>query len=274
MTLFSKNTQPKNSRAGSKGDVRGGNKSTARGASSRRPKPSRVFNWQKLLPLFGLLSVLLMAAAVYQGGRIIVAQPVTRVVVNGEYQYVDKQAIIQQVEPFLAAGFVRLDLAGIREQLIGQPWVYEVMIARHWPDEIVITVVEQTPIASWGKDGFLNHRGELFKPAKTITIAGLPRLQGPDNEAERVMSHYRELNVTLAADNLALVKLELNERGSWSAQLGNGIEIVFGSGELMGKIRRLLFAYDLGLSADFERIKTIDMRYNNGFAVAWQQQKS
>jgi cell division protein FtsQ len=263
MAIFSKNTQQKNSRVANKG--------ASRGASNRRPKPSRVFNWKKLLPVVGVLSVLLVVAAVIQGGRLIVAQPVTRVVVNGEYQYVDKQAIIQQVEPFLAAGFVRLDLSGIREQLIEQPWVYEAMIARHWPDEIAITVVEQTPIAHWGKTGFLNHRGELFKPTKTFVIAGLPYLQGPDDEAERVMSHFRELNVTLAADSLALEKLELDGRGSWSAQLANGIEIVFGNGELMGKIRRLLFAYELGLSAEFERIKTIDMRYNNGFAVAWQQ---
>lgn len=274
MAILSKHAQQKNNRAGSRGRNKAVSRGVTRGASSRRPKPSRVFNWKKLLPLFGLLGVMLMAAAVYQGGSLLLAQPVTRVVVNGEYQYVDKQAIVQQVKPFLAAGFVRLDLSGIRDQLILQPWVYDVMIARHWPDQIAITLIEQTPIAYWGKDGFLNHRGELFKPAKIDAIAGLPRLQGPDNEAERVMSHYRELNSALAADNLALQELALNERGSWSAQLANGIDIVFGSGELMGKIRRLLFTYELGLSAEFERIKTIDMRYNNGFAVAWRQQKS
>jgi cell division protein FtsQ len=249
-------------------------KKQVRGASSRQPKPSRVFSVKKLFPLLAVIGLLVISTAVYRGAEVLLSQPVSRVVVNGEYKYVENAGIITEVKPFLEAGFIGLDLAGIREQLLKQPWVYDVALARHWPDEVVITVIEQTPIAHWGEDGFLNHRGELFEPSKAVTITGLPWLNGPNGETEQVMNNFRELNKFLAADNLALNKLLLNERGSWTAKLSNNIEIVFGNGQLMEKIQRLLFAYDQGLSTEFMRIKTIDMRYNNGFAVAWQQQKS
>lgn len=245
-----------------------------RGAVSRQPKPSRSFNWARLVPVVSLFTFLLAATGIYYLAAALFSLPVTRVVVSGEYRYVNKQAITEEVIPFLEAGFVLLDLAGIREQLIQQAWVYDVEIVRHWPDEIVIAVKEQTPIARWGDSGYLNHRGELYVPENPVEINALPLLDGPDHETGRVMNYFRELNVALATAHLALTSLALNQRGSWSAQLTNGVQIEFGNGEVMEKMRRLLFAYDLGLSANFEKIKRIDMRYSNGFAVAWQQQKA
>ena len=38
----------------------------------------------------------------------------------------------------------------------------------------------------------------------------------------------------------------------------------------MEKMRLLLFAYEQGLAMDFDQIQSIDMRYNNGFSVAWR----
>lgn len=250
-------------------------KTKARGASSHQPKPSRTVDWRKFNQLVFALVAVAVLVGIYQGIVMLLSQPVTRVAVNGEFIYVDKRAIEAEVKPFLGGGFIALDLAGLSEKLELQPWVLDVSVSRRWPDEIVITVVEQTPIAYWGDNGFLNSRGELFQPLeKVAAIEGLPKLNGPgnssNNSSDKVMNHFSELNEALINRGLSLVALELDDRGNWSARLAGDINITLGRGEVMEKMRRLLVAYEQGLSENFSNIANIDMRYNNGFAVEWR----
>jgi len=245
-------------------------RTSVRGASSKVVKPSKPFNWQPVRRGSMVLVVGLLASVIFHAVSLLLSQPVTRIAVNGEFNHVDKKAVIERVRPFLKDGFVMLDLQGIREQLIQQPWVFDVSLARHWPDEIEITVEEQTTIARWGNTGFLNHQGELFKP---LSVGGvdekLPLLFGPDEETARVMERFSELSALLAEHQLSLKKLQLNERNTWRASLESGVEIVIGSSAVIEKTRRFLLAYQQGLSVNFSQIESIDMRYDNGFSVAW-----
>ena len=247
----------------------------ARGASRRQAKPSRAIDWKKFQQWVFALMVVAVLVGIYRGAEMLLSQSVTRVVVNGEFIQVDKRDIEAEVKPFLGSGFVTLDLAGIREKLELQPWVYDATVARRWPDEIVITVIEQTPIAYWGERGFLNFRGELFQPSKSIELPQvLPKLHGPDNSLDKVMSHFSQLNKALADHDMALTALRLDDRGNWSGRLNGDINIVLGRDEVMEKIQRLLVAYQQGLSENFHNIAKIDLRYNNGFAVAWRSKHS
>jgi cell division protein FtsQ len=248
------------------------------GASSRRPKPSRSYDWKKLTRLFQLVVLVAVVVVLHQGANALMMQPVSRVIVNGDFVYADKQAVVAQVEPFLEQGFLLLDLVGVRDQLLKTSWIYDVSVSRRWPDEIVLNVREQKPIARWGETAFLNYRGELFKPSKSIKVndelLALPFLKGPDNTSGQVMNHFRELNNVLNVHGMELLTLELDNRSNWHAQLTNGIHIVLGDGEVMEKMSRLLIVYKAGLDADFINIEKIDMRYSNGFAVAWRTKKS
>ncbi|ARN74722.1 cell division protein FtsQ/DivIB [Oceanicoccus sagamiensis] len=247
-------------------------KAKARGASSHQPKPSRVFDWKKFNQIAFAVVLVAVLIGLYQGLVLLLSQPVTRVAVNGEFIHVDKREIEAEVLPFLGDGFITLDLAGISETLELQPWVLDATVSRRWPDEIVITVIEQTPIAYWGETSFLNSRGELFQPSKAIEkIDALPVLRGPDNSSDKVMNHFSQLNEALLHRGLALKALELDDRGNWSARLGGDITITLGRGEVMEKMRRLLVAYEQGLSKNFNNIASIDMRYSNGFAVEWRK---
>lgn len=246
-------------------------KTKARGASSRQPKPSRAVDWKKFNKIVSALFVVAVLIGVYQGTVLLLSQPVTRVVVNGEFIYVDKRDVEAEIKPFLGSGFITLDLDGIRENLELQPWVLDVTVARHWPGEIVITVIEQTPIARWGETGFLNFRGELFQSSKKVELPeGLPRLHGPENSSDQVISYFSQLNQALVERDLELVALVLDDRGNWSARLTGDINITLGRGEVMEKMRRLLVVYEQGLSENFDNIANIDMRYSNGFAVEWR----
>jgi cell division protein FtsQ len=207
--------------------------------------------------------------------RGLISQPVERVVVNGEFRNVVRQSISDEVTPYLAKGFVFLDLQGIKSQLLSRPWVYDVEVSRKWPSQVVIAVTEQTPIAHWGDKGFLNHRGDVFESTLALAVSEqLPRLHGPRGSSGKVVGHYSEWRELLHQKKINIYQLELADNGAWSALIGTGqqghrVPVALGSGDVMEKMRRFITAYDDLLSENFTRVARIDIRYNKGLAIAW-----
>jgi len=253
-------------------------KQSTRGAVSRN-KPSRTINLPLLKPLLWLVACLVLSATALATARGVISQPVSRVVVNGEFRNVVKQSISEEVRPYLADGFIFLDLQGIRGQLLARPWVYEVAVSRKWPDQIAIAVTEQTPIARWGDNGFLNHRGDVFESTSAVAVSEqLPRLYGPLGSSGKVVGHYSEWRKLLQQKKLDIYQLELAENGAWSALIGAGemdhrVPVALGSGDVMAKMRRFINAFDKLLAQDFARVDRIDIRYNNGLAIAWRSKE-
>ena len=236
-------------------------KRKVRGASSKTRPSKTSFNLRKLLPFSITFLVLVVCFGLYQGGVILLSWPVERVLVSGEFRHVDKDIIVKQVQPFLKDGFVMLDLAGIRQQLLKHPWIFDASLTRFWPDQIKITVTEQTPIAHWGDEAYINHQGKIFKPdVHSNHSTKMPKLYGVDSSVEQVINHFTELNELLLQHELVLNQLILNDRGNWVAQLENGVVVMFGGGDVMDKAQRFLYSYKNGLSEQFNRVKTIDMR--------------
>lgn len=247
------------------------NKVNARGASRKLVKPSRKrLSLAPLLPVLMLLVVSAGAIAIYQAMQWLQRQPVERVVMTGDFKHLDKTVLTGQIKPLLADGFLSVDLMAIREELEKTPWIYQVHIERRWPGTLLIQIVEQKAIARWGSDSFLNHRGQLFTPKESQVIAKLPLLSGPPNSEEQVMQQFGELIDGLSQQGLQLSALHLSARGSWRATLTGKVDLMLGSEQIMEKVQRLMLVYQQFLKSDFERVKRIDMRYDNGMAVSWR----
>ena len=245
-----------------------------RGAVSKKPtKPSRQnIPRVPLLPVLGVVGLLFVAVAIYQQLQSVLSQPVDRVAITGTLQHVDKNVLIEQLKPMLNEGFVLLNLDAIRKQLEQEPWIDQVRVVRRWPNQVLVDIREQQPIARWGQAGFLNHRGQLFEPKVVPKVNSLPLLDGPSGESEQVMNNFRSLTELLRQRNLQLYSLLLDERGNWVAVLEGDVKITLGQDQIMSKMRRFMRSYQHALVADFERVESIDMRYSNGLAVAWKQQ--
>lgn len=246
-----------------------------RGAVSKKPtKPSRQgIAWRRLLPAVGVVAVMVVCAGVYQVLMSALSHPVDRVAITGSLQHVKKQALVEQLKPMLKDGFILLDLTAIREELEQHAWIDEVRIERRWPNEVLIDIREQQPIARWGEKGFLNHRGQLFEPPVQPEVTGLALLDGPQGQSEQVMNNFRGLADMLRQKNLQLLSLRLDKRGNWVALMNDNVQITLGHDQIMEKMRRFMRTYEDVLAAEFERVESIDMRYSNGLAVAWKQQQ-
>jgi len=230
--------------------------------------------WQKLQRLLlqtavisGCLGVL--AAGAYSA-KVLYTLPIEQLVIDGATDNVPAEAIKMWVGPALAGGFFAADLDEIRENLEGRPWVYQATVRRQWPDTVLVSIVEQRPIARWGSHGFLNHEGAYFAGEQSMLAEELPQLDGPDASTVDMMRRYQQVESLLQPVGLQVVSLEQDDIGQIDLVLDNGMGIAFGADHFLQRVQRFIVLWQQHLEG--EAVANVDMRYAHGAAVAFQQQ--
>lgn len=221
--------------------------------------------------LTGLSLVLGVMTAMTYGTWQALQVPVERVVVTGDLRHVSRQRLTESVNDSLSGGFLGVDLQKIRAAVEGLPWIYRVNIKRQWPNSLEIQVVEQLPIARWGEDAYLNHTGELFEPGTRAADQELARLAGPAGSQGLLMQHYKLIQDGLQPLGLQVEHLTMDSRGGLRAQLNGGSELVFGRGDVTAKVQRFAVVFRSQLAHRAGQLRTIDLRYSHGVAVAWAE---
>jgi cell division protein FtsQ len=226
--------------------------------------------WHSLLSVFvacGLLS--LTGVGAWQ----LLSLPVNRVAVTGDLKQVKRDELMAVISDSISGGFLWLDLQAVRAPVEALPWVHRAVVRRQWPDSIEVQVIEQRVIAAWGDSAYLNHAGEVFRPASAVTVDGLPLLSGPAGSQGRVMTKYQQVQERLQTLGLRVSALQLDARGGLRATLSGGAELVFGRDDLDGKLDRLEAIYRAQSLSRRAQLARVDLRYSHGAAVAWRNDK-
>jgi cell division protein FtsQ len=238
--------------------------------SLRLPKPNlgllKRITWPLLLLVLGFAAYELAQRLLPYADR-----PIARISVEGDLSYISQQAVQQRIAPFVTASFFSVDLLGMRRELESMPWIASAEVRRVWPDQVLVRLEEQLPIARWGDEALLNNQGEAFAPKELAHYEQLPQLYGPTRAQQRVMQQYQVLSQMLRPLGFSITRLELRERGSWFLSTGQGIELLLGRDHLVEKMRRFIAIYDKALKEQNANIARIDLRYANGLAVAWRE---
>lgn len=246
----------------------------------------------KTLPvLFGGVA-LVYAALIIKDVDVPTVLPVNQVQVTGELNFLDKKIIETIVTANIDGGYFTVDLNKIREALMQQPWIRSVSLRRQWPTKLDVVIAEQVPVAYWNHDGYINKDGEVFKPEKIDESLNLLKLNGPDGRQETVWKFMNELYKEIALLDFDVVRLDLDDRRSWQLVIAennadatsseempesktNTIDVKLGRFDTEKRLKRLvqilpsLTVEQTSDSNDLtgKKIKVIDMRYPNGFAV-------
>ena len=231
------------------------------------PRPR--INWRAL---FGLGAAGAIALVGLSLARELIEVPVKVLDIDGRFQRVTKFEILAAAEPALEQGLLSLDLDDIRRRITAIDWVDTVTLQRVWPDTLKVTYEEHQAAANWGSRGLLNTRGELFAEDVRHEYRELPRLDGPDGSHRRVAAMYLEIRERLSHANLMLESVQMDDRGSFSITLANGITVRIGRDDVTGRVDRFFAVAATYLAAELDRVAYIDMRYPNGFAVGWRSE--
>ncbi len=196
--------------------------------------------------------------------------PVRRVQIEGDFQHLQNDQLRAVVAAPAAAGFFVVDVSKLQARLQALPWVDQVSVRRIWPDELDIRVREQQPVARWGTGGFINARAEVFIPQPAVVLNGLPQLNGPKDNQQRVLKMHARLQALLQPLQLQVSELSLTPRRAWRLQLNNGLTLEIGRRDPLARMARFVQVYPAILASGDGRLTAVDLRYSNGFAARWQ----
>jgi cell division protein FtsQ len=247
----------------------------ARNRKARKSRTPAIRKFRLRLPSLARVAAVLgpLAVLAVLGVAVVTMldRPIRRVSAIGEFERVSAAQVEAAVGDLDGQRFLSADLEALRRRVTELVWVDQAVVRRRWPDTIEIDLTEQIPAARWQERGLLNIRGELFVADARHVPAELPRLVGPEGSEARVAEEYLRMREALAPRGLSLVGVELDSRGAWRIELGNGLEVRFGRLDLEQRFNRFLTIVT-PLLATFDRPAVyVDLRYTKGFSVAWPE---
>lgn len=241
-------------------------------ASSGRRSVRRSRLRAPLPPLSWTLAAAFLLLLVFGVRSLLAPQrfPVRSIRIEGDFAHVPKAAVLAAVEPAARGNFFRVPLGSIRAAVGSLPWVDQVSVLRAWPYKIVIHFTLQQPSARWAGGGWINSRGQPIRLGGRMLPAGLPVLSGPPDSVQRVYERFQQWSPLLARTGLQITALALSPRGGWRVRTTNGSLIVVGREQCTPRLKRFLRLLTVIQGTHpGQQMARIDLRYGNGFAVAW-----
>ena len=218
---------------------------------------------------------------------------IKQVEVIGQFDNVDVDQVREIVAKTLDGNYFSANLELIEYRIRNMPWVFEASVRRQWPSTLRVEIEEVQPIAEWGEKQWLNATGDLVDRESETTE--LPVLDGPPAMREVVWNAFNQWHGRFAAHGISLDRLRFDERELWyltlsltalaldrnelviEADQGQSLDqaevtMIVDNGDASARIERLIKALNDQLIAEFPSMKSIDLRYPNGFAIDWVSQ--
>lgn len=221
--------------------------------------------------LLAAAAIVVAAYWMHQKLRDPAVMPVRSVVLKGGFEQLERRALQELVSQQISGGFISLDVSNIQSALKNLQWVAAATVRRVWPDELVITIEEHTPVARWGESKLISDRGVVFTPVDIAPFAGLSRIDADEHFAGEVMQQYRRMSALLQG-HANIARLRRNALSGVTLWLGSGVRIELGNSGMMKRLARARVLLER-LAARIAALEVIDARYSGGVAVRFKQQE-
>lgn len=177
---------------------------------------------------------------------------------------VEAEQVLQVVRNEARGNLLTVDIDRLRASLEKLPWVRNVSIRREFPHGLALQLEEHQAIARWNNVALVDRQGEVFQAGSEQQ---LPEFVGPDGAAAEITQHYGQFSQQLAGLDLQVTRLVLSPRHAWQLQLSNGMVLELGREDMQQRLARFVGVYPYSLATVAGKVKYVDLRYRNGFAV-------
>lgn len=214
--------------------------------------------------LYVLCALMVLYAAAHYVAHMPTVLPLQSVRLEEKPQRVMVSNVVKVVREEVRGNLFTSDIERVRLSLEVLPWVRKASIRREFPNSLVIDLEEHQALARWNGNKLVNKYGEIFVAETTDS---LPEFQGPEGTAAEVTAHYGLYSSQLAAVDLDMALIALSERHAWQLRLSNGVMLELGREDMQQRLARFTRVYPYSLAARVGKLKYVDLRYRNGFAV-------
>src|SRR6476469_7479448 len=155
-------------------------------------------------------------------------------------RYVNPSTVRTAAVTRIKGTFFTANLNTVRQAFEAVPCVRRAAVRREWPNQLIGTIEEHRPLATWGDDGrLLSVKGDVFTAnlAEAEEDGELLEFAGPEGREKEVLARYEELRQWFAPVALAPAAVELSNRYAWSVRLDNGMTVEFGREQSSGMLK-------------------------------------
>ena len=250
------------------------NKRRPQATRRNQPRPSLQFRfllpWKSIALTILVVAPLALAVGMYQWIQDPQNLTISSVEVKGDLNILDKDQLKPVIEPFTKTNLYLLDQKALETAIESNPWVHSASMTKIWPDKLIVKIFEQRPVAFWGDKEMLAENGEIIKASLPKEKGNLPLLYSPSDKGRNMATGFLKIREWMKDFPLKMVEFKEDRRGSWQIKLQNGMTVKIGREHQKKRLRRFMVGYDHSLKQVINNVKTVDLRYTNGFAVKWK----
>lgn len=203
-----------------------------------------------------------------------ISMPIKSVRLVGQWgeqlQHIKAEEVQNAVLKNMRRSFFLVNVAAVQQTVALMPWVAQADVRRVWPDTLQIMVKERVAAARWGEQGLISETGVVFYPEMASIPVELAQLRGPPGSEQRVLDYYRQFQAALKPLTWNIREVEMNARGNWLVYLTGGLKLVLSDVNTISRLQHFVQAMEEMGGNPQEKMRRVDLRYHNGFAVEWR----
>jgi len=227
--------------------------------------------------LFMVLVLGLLVLILMMGGKALRDAPPANIYVSNQglsvAQYRSLQDVMEQQQ---VSSFFTSDLQALRDITMGLAWVDQVSISRDWQRGIVVNALPKQAVANFGTERLVDAKGAVFVPAdsRDLTQEQFATLQGEMSQAPVIMQQMQQVNDWFAPLGMQVEDIILSPRMTWLIRFDNGLRVIVDNENTAQKLLNLSQLLGNQLSTRRDEMQSVDLRYKNGFTIAWNVTQS
>jgi len=227
--------------------------------------------------LFMVLVLGLLVLILMMGGKALRDAPPANIYVSNQGLSVAQYRSLQEVmEQQQVSSFFTSDLQALRDITMGLAWVDQVSISRDWQRGIVIDALPKQAVANFGTERLVDAKGAVFVPAdsRDLTQEQFATLQGEISQAPVIMQQMQQVNDWYTPLGMQVEDIILSPRMTWLIRFDNGLRVIVDNENTSQKLLNLSQLLGNQLSTRRDEMQSVDLRYKNGFTIAWNMTQS
>ncbi|MBN2866543.1 MAG: FtsQ-type POTRA domain-containing protein [Thiotrichales bacterium] len=194
-------------------------------------------------------------------------RPIQHVKITTQLQQLSEQDIDQVLMPYIGSSFWEVELNKIQSDLTRLDWVSQAVVKRSWPDQLIISIEEQIPVARWDDDGLINHKGEVFFPNSIHGFENFVRLDGRLETSAQILAKLAEFQAILDGLSWSIAQMSEQVDGGWQLYILDGPRLLLAKNGDKEQLIRFVRAYGQLKNELRNSAQVYDLRYSNGFSV-------